>query len=315
MAKVVLERCDKNMTQSKKGIFFAVFGTMMWGLSGNFAQLFFERTGLEATWLVSVRMLIAGILLTLIAAFRVSRKQWHRYLQASNLLRLVIFALFGMVPSQLTYFLAIQHGNASSATILQFLGPLFIIIYLALKNWKLPRRIDVISIVMALVGTVLVVTQGNLAKLAIAPLGLFWGIMAGVSQALYTLLPRKLLQEFDVVLVTGSSMVIGGLVFTPALVQEGSVHLDGLEIGYIAFIALMGTLIAYLFYLNSLNYLAPETTGMLSCFEPLTATLVAVFFMGLQLQLWGALGIIMVLSTVFLQGLSTKKQNSLQDRC
>ena len=35
---------------------------------------------------------------------------------------LILFAFLGMVPSQLTYFLAISAGNAATATILQFWG-------------------------------------------------------------------------------------------------------------------------------------------------------------------------------------------------
>lgn len=56
-----------------------------------------------------------------------------------------------MMPSQLTYFLAVSYGNAATATVLQFLGPLFIIIYLALASRQWPRRVDVVSIVVALV--------------------------------------------------------------------------------------------------------------------------------------------------------------------
>nr|WP_252904420.1 EamA family transporter [Secundilactobacillus silagei] len=66
-----------------------------------------------------------------------------------------------MIPSQFSYFMAIKHGNAPTATILQFLGPIFIIIYVAIRHWRMPRRIDVISMLIALLGTYLLVTKGS----------------------------------------------------------------------------------------------------------------------------------------------------------
>lgn len=89
---------------------------------------------------------------------------------------LVGFALFGMVPSQFSYFMAVKYGNAPTATILQFLGPLFIIIYLAIANWQLPRRIDAISMAVALFGTYLLVTKGQFTSLQLAPPAIFFGV-------------------------------------------------------------------------------------------------------------------------------------------
>ena len=59
---------------------------------------------------------------------------------------LIWFSYLGMLPSQLTYFLAINYKNAPTATVLQFLGPIFIIIYLALAQRTWPQRINIISI-------------------------------------------------------------------------------------------------------------------------------------------------------------------------
>ncbi|WP_054655320.1 hypothetical protein [Secundilactobacillus silagei] len=48
---------------------------------------------------------------------------------------------------------------------------------------------------IALLGTYLLVTKGRLDSLQLAPGAVFWGVGAGVSQALYTLIPIPLLKK------------------------------------------------------------------------------------------------------------------------
>ncbi|GET10402.1 EamA family transporter [Ligilactobacillus agilis] len=294
------------MSEKKKGFSLAIIGCVFWGLSGNVAQDLFEQAHIGPMWLVGVRLLGAGLLLVTWSHLTLPTAKVKALKTRAYLPRLVCFALLGMIPSQLTYFLAIKHGNASSATILQFLGPLFIIIYLALKQLQWPRRVDIISIVVALAGTTLLVTNGNLNQLALEPLGLFWGIMAGVSQASYTLLPSKLLASFDAKLVVGWAMIIGGLCFIPTLITTKVAALSWLNLAEIAFIIVFGTMLSYLFYLKSTSYIAPATTGMLSAFEPLTASLVGLGLGTVHFTLIGILGACLVLSTAFLQSLASK---------
>ncbi|KRN88989.1 DMT family transporter [Ligilactobacillus ceti] len=300
------------MKNSKEGIFFAILGTMLWGISGNFAQYLFTRYQYSAFWVVGVRLIVAGFIILVWSYIAVSRKEWRRFWHKENIMQVLAFTFLGMVPSQLTYFCAIEWGNASTATVLQFMGPLFIIIYLALRSRQLPRRVDIISIIIAIVGTVLLVTNGNLASLSLAPLALFWGIMAGVSQASYTLLPRKLLQEFDARLVTGAAMVVGGLTFLPIVITQPMPQITPMSLLSLGYIIIFGTMFAYLFYLKSLQTISPATTGMLSAFEPLTATFVAMIWMQLQMSPIEILGAVLILSTAFIQALSLQTQSMNQ---
>lgn len=67
------------------------------------------------------------------------------------IIMLIIFAFLGMGSSQLSYFVAVKYSNAPTATVIQFLAPVFIIIYSSLRSKMWPRRIDAISIVVAVV--------------------------------------------------------------------------------------------------------------------------------------------------------------------
>ena len=49
----------------------------------------------------------------------------------------------------------------ASGTVIQFLAPVFIIIYSSLRSKMWPRRIDAISIVVAVVGTFILATVAD----------------------------------------------------------------------------------------------------------------------------------------------------------
>ena len=292
-------------SQKPRGICYAIFGAMLWGISGSVAQYLFASAHVSPTWLVGVRLLAAGMILLAWFAIDTHESLWSIF-KAGHGWRLVIFGLLGMMPSQATYFMAISYGNAATATVLQFLGPLFIIIYLAAANRQLPRRVDMISIVIALLGTFLLVTQGRLTSLALSLPAVIWGVLAGVSQASYTLLPRPLLKQFDERLVVGWAMIIGSLVFLPRVALAMPAHLTLNNWLGIIFIVVGGTAIAYLLYLKLLAYIDPSATGMLSAFEPLTATVVAVGVLGTRLSMPEVMGGALILLTTVLQAIPQK---------
>ena len=47
--------------------------------------------------------------------------------------KMILFGLFGMLAVQYTYFASIKEGNAAVATLLQYLAPIFITVYLLFK--------------------------------------------------------------------------------------------------------------------------------------------------------------------------------------
>lgn len=295
------------MTDKQKGLLCAILGPVFWGVSGNVAQWLFKNEAINPDWLVAVRLLGAGALLMLWNLLR--QRPTLRAIRKTPraLLSLFIFGVCGVVVSQFTYFYAVKTSSAPTATILQFLGPVFIILYLALRTKHLPQRIDVISIVVAFAGIILLVTHGKLGSLALSPAGVMWGVGAGLGAAIYTLMPARLLQKFNALVVSGWGMLFGGITLSPLLFLRGPGHLTGAEVLGIVYVTVFGTLLAYLLYLQSMRYLRPTTVGMLGVFEPLSATAVAILFMGAHFGIAEVIGGLLVLSTTFLQMLPVAK--------
>src|SRR5690606_29746683 len=142
---------------------------------------------------LTVRLLITGLILLLLAKFGQKadvRSIWKNKRDARQLL---VFSITGMLAVQYTYFAAIKHSNAATATVLQYAGPVIIAIYLAFKYKRLPRPIEFVAIALAVLGTFLLVTHGNLHTLSISAAAFFFGIASAFALAIYTLQPIRLL--------------------------------------------------------------------------------------------------------------------------
>ncbi|MGM9892148.1 DMT family transporter [Limosilactobacillus sp.] len=295
------------MNKRAKGILLAASGASLWGISGAAAQYLFSSTDISNTWLVGLRLLGAGVLLTLWCILKQPQQLKAVVTNKRDLQTLFLFAILGMTNSQLTYFLAIKYSNAPTATVIQYLQPVFIIIWLALSTHRWPRRIDCFSIAIALVGTFFLATGGHLDRLTLTPVALFWGIWCAGAAALYTLLPRPLLSRFDALTVCGLAMLISGVLLSPSLLLIPAPHLSLFSWVLVAYIVIGGTMFSYTLFLQSIRYISPAATGILSAFEPLVATILAVTLLGTQLTWAAVLGSLLILFTTVLQAIPFRK--------
>ncbi|UUV95558.1 DMT family transporter [Limosilactobacillus fermentum] len=295
------------MTKKSKGLWMAIIGASFWGGSGAAAQYLFANTSMTAIWLVTVRLLFGGGIMLLIGLAR-HRDQIKAILSNKrDIAILVIFAFLGNFNSQLTYMLAVQASNASTATVIQYLSPVLIILWLAFRNREWPRRIDVISIIFALVGTFLLVTGGRLDALTITPNALMWGSSAALAASIYTLAPRSLLARYDTITVCGMAMFLGGLCISPNLFLTPVPHFTGLEWLGLIYIVVFGTMMAYTFFLGSVKSISPALTGMLSAFEPLVATFLTVTLLGTKLTSITLLGSFLIIFGILIESIPFKR--------
>ena len=184
---------------------------------------------------------------------------------------------------------------------------MLIIVWFTLRNRAWPRRLDILSITIALVGTFFLVTGGHLNSLSLTPIALFWGLMCALAAAIYTVLPQGLLSRYDTLTVCGLGMLIGGICMSPVLVLTPLPNMTAFDWGTLVYIVIFGTILAYTLFLSSINYISPAVTGMLSAFEPLVATTLAVAFLGTKLTAASVLGSLLIILCTLIQSLPLKR--------
>ncbi|MDR0196415.1 MAG: DMT family transporter [Myroides sp.] len=283
------------------GFASAIFAAMLWGVSGAFAQFLFREKEFNAEWLVTVRLLISGVLMLLFGVLQKNPDVVGIWKDKKYAIQLVLFSLLGMLTVQYTYFVTILHSNAATATVIQYTGPVFIAIYLALRLKKWPKPIEFLAIGMAMLGTFLLVTHGDIHTLNITPTALVWGIASAIALAVYTLMPVHLLDRYSPIAIIGWSMLIAGIAMSiihPPHKLEGIWDRDT----YLAvlFIIFLGTLIPFYIFLMAIKNIGPQRASLLACAEPLSATLIAVAYFGVNFETMDYLGSLCIIATIFL---------------
>ena len=218
-----------------------------------------------------------------------------------SLLSLLMFALIGLFLNQFAYLSAIQETNAGTATVLQYVCPVGILIYSCIKDKVVPTLAEIVSIILAIGGTFLIATHGQLDQLSITPSGLLWGLFSAWTYALYIILPIVLIQKWGSSLVIGVGLVIAGLVafpFTGVLQANIPTSLDFL----LAFagIILIGTVFAYTAFLKGTSLIGPVKSSLLASIEPISAVFFAFLIMNEQFYPIDFLGMAMILIAVTL---------------
>lgn len=306
-----------NMARSKilqnrtnLGILLAILGASLWGVSGACGQFLIQQRGQEVDWLITVRMLIAGFLLLVITYF--SKKDndvFHIWKSKKDIAQLLLFTILGMLPVQFTYFQAVKYSNAATATILQYAGPVLIVLYVAIKSRKFPTIKETVAVLLAITGTFLLVTHGNIHSLSISKPAMIWGICSAVALAVYTLLPVRLLTIYSAMTVVGWAMLLGGIIFSFVKAPWQIVGIWDVNTYLLtAFLVIFGTLIPFSFYLLSVKWIGGEKSSVLASAEPLSATIIAVFWLGISFQTMDWIGGICILSTIFILSIGGKKE-------
>lgn len=286
------------MSKAFKGTIFTVIAGIAWGLSGTSGQYLMAH-GISALVLTNIRLIIAGLLLVLLSYMK-SKEQFLAFLKdQSSLFSLLLFSLFGLFLNQLAYLSAIQETNAGTATVLQYVCPVGILAYTCIKDKVAPTIAEIISMVLAIGGTFLIATHGQLDQLSMTPAGLFWGLFSALTYALYIILPIKLIQKWGSILVIGVGMTISGFVAVPFTGIIGARLPMSFDI-FLAFsgIILIGTVFAYTAFLKGASMIGPVKSSLLASIEPISAVFFAFMIMGNIFYPVDFLGMAMILLAV-----------------
>lgn len=299
----------KQKSIQTKGILLTLLGAMLWGVCGSCGQYLFQYKEVTSNWLVPIRLSSAGFLILAGMLSGRGRRIFDVWREGCGRLDILIFAIFGMMLCQYSYFTTIQYSNAGTATVLQYTGPAMILVYTCIRTRRKPKRYELAALFCSMFGTFILATHGDIHSLAIPVRALIWGMVSAVTLVVYTLQPARLMQRYSTLLTLGWGMFLGGLTLM-ALMRPWTLHVivDGGTLAAMGFIILFGTITSFYCYLTGVKLVGAANASMLACIEPVAATVVSVLWLKVEFQVVDLLGFVFVLSTVFIISLNERKE-------
>lgn len=307
------QKNEENRTEKNRmiiGTIVTIAGGILWGVSGVCGQYMFQNKGVTAPWLVSVRLVAAGLLM-LCYYFLTDREQTLAIWKSKRDRRdVLIYGLLGMMPCQYAYFQTIEWSNAGTATVIQYLGPALIVIWVCFRTKRMPTVQEVIGVILAVIGVFLIATHGNPTTLALSGRALLMGLASAVAVALYTLEPARLQKKYDTPLILAWGMAIGGIALTlisrPWTVK--GIQADTEMFTALAFVVVFGTMAGFSLYMTGVKLIGSVKASLYACMEPVSSMILTVLWMKVNFTTPDLIGTLFVIATIIILAIPTKKQ-------
>lgn len=282
------------MHKSLRGTIYALIAGICWGFSGTVGQFLFSHTAIDSGWLTTVRLLVSGLILLVMAAIQRPQSVTGVWKNRRDALQLVFFGIAGLMAVQYCYMEAIFYSDSGTATAVQYTGEAMLLVYTCITARRLPRRSEFFGLVLS-------------------PAGLFWGLTAAVALMIYTASPCRLIEKYGSISITAQGMLIGGLALGLLLRiwQMPGTYTPQALLGTAA-ITLIGTVLGFTIYLKSTVLIGPLKAGLIAAVETVSAPFFSRVWLKTPFQPVDYLGFLCILSMVFLISLPELRKERAQ---
>jgi drug/metabolite transporter, DME family len=291
--------------RSRAGLLAVSGGALLWGTTGVAVRIVHDRTGLAAVPIGCYRLAIAAVVVGLlfrgpgIARMRSALRRYRWSLVLSGA---------GLGGYQALYFIGVENVGVSVSTLVSLaIAPVALTMASAIVGRQLPSASSLATVGCAVGGLALIsVAAGSSSPAAPHPvLGLVASVGSGLGYAATTVLNRRLAAAGEPLLLTGVTSAIGALVLLPvALVFGMALPHDAVAAGWLVYIGIVSTVIAYGLFYAGLRSTPSEVAGVLTLLEPLAATVLAAAFLHESLSglgLFGALLLVVAIAGLYVR--------------
>lgn len=289
------------------GVFLTLFGAILWGISGTSVQFLSHYKHINLEWLITMRLLTAGVLTVIYAWCQQGSSIINVFHNRTDLLGLLIFGVFGMALCQYSYFQSIALAGVGIATVLQYLAPSMIIIYLLVRYGKRPSSGESFSVLLALVGIVCLMGHDGLSVESIPYAVLLWGLLSAVGVAVYSVSPVALLSRYGTLPIVGFGMILSGIVAAIVFHQPYSNVVWDWETVIGCFnVVFLGSIVSFNAYLEGVKRIGAVPGAILSSVEPISAAFLGWLLFDNQFSVLNLVGMALIIATVIIIALEKR---------
>ncbi len=290
------------------GDILIILAGLFWGSMGLFVR-HLASFGFTSIQIASLRLSCAAIIYVIILFIK-DRKGFKIALRDIPLF--LGLGLLSILFFTYCYFTAIQIMAMSTAAILLYTSPIWVMLMsLIFFKEKLTSQ-KIIALILAFLGCVLVSGIGG-GKVTVW--GLLVGLGSGIGYGLYSILGTVALRKYSTYTVTTYTFIVAGLgsffvADTPDMIsklqQTGAVPSTLL---FVLVTAIFTAVIPYLLYTLGLSKTTASRASILATVEPVTATIFGFFVMHEKVSMVALVGIILVLMAIAVLNIRSSKKS------
>ena len=254
------------------GYLLAAVAAAMFAVNGSIAKLLLED-GVSAAHLSQLRVTVSFVMLAGALAL-VDRRRLR--IARVDVPRMAWLGFAGVAIVQFSYFLAIERLPISVALVIQFTGPLMVLLWLRIVHGRRLRASLYGAVALSVAGSALVVQVFDAGS--IDGLGVVFALVAAVTFAIYLIGFERAGQSYDAftTLTWGLGFatlfwLLASPPWTFPLGELDSAENVALALGVVG----IGTLGPFLLNVTALRHLPAARVGVIATLEPVLATLVA----------------------------------------
>ena len=290
--------------------FLVILAGCCWATLGVFVR-HLNEIGLQSMQIVEARSVLTTI--AMFVFLGIFRRDLLK-VKAKDLWCFAGGGIISVILFNFCYFQTIQRASLSTAAILLYTSPVFVLLLsVPLFGEKLTRK-KLICLVMAFAGCALAsgVAAGGMT---LSPETLLFGLGSGFGYGLYSIFSRFALQRgYHPITNTSYIFLFGALGGIP-LTDFGEVTAvvgQPEHLLYLLIYTLVTTIVPYISYTTGLRYVENGVAAVLACIEPVMATIFGIFFFSELPSVTGWLGIALVLTALTILNLQPKKNNDME---
>jgi len=262
------------------GLTLAIVSAVTFGSSGVGAKALIA-SGWTAGGAVLVRLGGAAVVLLILGTV-VYRGRWPLGPGAGR--TLFLYGAVAMAGTQLAYFNAVRTLDVGVALLIEFLAPVLLLAWTALRARALPAAGTLAGAAVALAGLVLVIDPRGAGPLD--PVGVLWALAAAVGLSTFFVLSSRDRSGLPaLVMAAGGTTVGAALIGTAGLLGIVPVRmtahrtlLAGHEVAWYVpalWLVLLATVVAYLSGIGAISRLGTRVASFVALSEVLAAILIA----------------------------------------
>lgn len=285
-----------------RGYLLVVSAALLWASLGILGKLLY-RFGIDPLTVVALRAVIAFV--TLAAVLAVVNRRLLR-IQPRDLPFFAVYGLVGVAMNYAFYFFALSATSVATAVILLYTYPALVTLLAAVFLGERLNWVKGLTLVMTLGGCYLVAQGYDPTALRVNTPGVLFGLGAGASAAVYSLLGKKSLQTYDSWTAVCYAFGFGALFLVLWRSPQALLAADYPWTAWVILLVLgwFPTLLAYALYTTAMKYIQASRASLTATLEPAAASLLAFLFLGEVLEWPQLVGIGLVLAGILLLSFS-----------